>query len=125
MPASIWRRCPHQSAISSVSPAGQYCSFAPNGAVTSVERVATSDYWQCYAGWSEWFGIGWTSRKGKRTLKVTDFELERFFAQWEFNVPYLLCAADAETWSVAEVLGDDGIQRWQELRLGYTETVDG
>jgi len=55
---------------------------------------------------------------------MPDFELERFFARWEFDVPHLLCAADAETWSVGELLdGGAGHESIDDLQLGYTETA--
>ena len=37
-------------------------------------------------------------------MRIPDFQLERFFARYEFSVPYLLCASDVEGWPMAEVL---------------------
>ena len=37
-------------------------------------------------------------------VRIADFELERFFARWEFAVQYLLCASDVEGWSMADLL---------------------
>jgi len=31
---------------------------------------------------------------GSRPMRIPDFQLERFFARYEFSVPYLLCASD-------------------------------
>jgi aspartate/methionine/tyrosine aminotransferase len=59
-------------------------------------------------------------------VHIADFALERYFARWEFAVRYVLCASDAETLSMTELLAladDDGQRRWSELRLGYTESL--
>jgi len=58
-------------------------------------------------------------------MRLHDFALERFFARWEFEAEMLLCASDVEAWPVREVVAladDDGIRRWDELTLGYTES---
>lgn len=55
---------------------------------------------------------------------LPDFELERFFAKWEFAVRHLLCASDVEGWRMAELLelADPEARRlWEGLTLGYTE----
>src|SRR5712692_780823 len=57
--------------------------------------------------------------------KLPEFKLERYFGQWEFRARHLLSPSDCETMSVAELLAladDNGRRRWQELRLGYTES---
>src|SRR5712692_8679604 len=57
--------------------------------------------------------------------KLPEFKLERYFGQWEFRARHLLSPSDCESMSVAELLAladDDGRRRWQELRLGYTES---
>ena len=59
-------------------------------------------------------------------MHIADFALERYFARWEFAVRHVLCASDAETLSMTELLAladDDGLRRWSELRLGYTESL--
>jgi aspartate/methionine/tyrosine aminotransferase len=59
-------------------------------------------------------------------MRIPDFDLERFFARYEFSVPYLLCASDVEGWPMADVLAlaDDEVRRlWDGLRLGYTESM--
>ena len=59
-------------------------------------------------------------------MHIADFSLERYFAKWEFAVRHILCASDPETMSMAELLSladDDTGQRWNELRLGYTESL--
>ena len=59
-------------------------------------------------------------------MRIPDFLLERFFARYEFSVPYLLCASDVEGWPMADVLvlADDEVRAlWDGLRLGYTESM--
>lgn len=36
-------------------------------------------------------------------MKIPVFRLERFFARYEFEAPYLLCASDCETMSIGEL----------------------
>ena len=58
--------------------------------------------------------------------QVEDFELERYFARWEFTVRHQLSASDVEPMSLAEVLAHadaDGRRRWEQLTLGYTESA--
>jgi aspartate/methionine/tyrosine aminotransferase len=57
-------------------------------------------------------------------MRIADFELERFFARYEFAVRHLLCASDVEGWPMTDLLAlADGETRalWRDLRLGYTE----
>ncbi len=59
-------------------------------------------------------------------MDLADFALERYFARWEFAVRHLLCASDLEPVGMAELLAladDDSRQRWESLRLGYTESL--
>ena len=61
-------------------------------------------------------------------MKITDFELERFFAKWEFKAPYLLCCSDCESFTIDEVLrlSDDYEGAKQGLLnqwLGYSEST--
>ena len=59
-------------------------------------------------------------------MRIDDFELERFFARYEFAVRHLLCASDVEGWPMAELLAlADGetAALWRDLRLGYTEAT--
>ena len=37
-------------------------------------------------------------------MRIEDFELERFFARYEFAVRHLLCASDVEGWPMADLL---------------------
>jgi len=57
-------------------------------------------------------------------VRIEDFELERFFARYEFVVRHVLCASDLEGWPMAEVLAladPESDALWRGLRLGYTE----
>lgn len=57
-------------------------------------------------------------------MKINDFQLERFFAKYEFKAPYLLSSSDCESFSVNEILemaGDD--TDMGDLWLGYTESL--
>jgi aspartate/methionine/tyrosine aminotransferase len=57
-------------------------------------------------------------------MRMAEFELERYFARWEFAARHLLCASDVEGWPMGELLalGDDETAAlWRDLRLGYTE----
>jgi aspartate/methionine/tyrosine aminotransferase len=59
-------------------------------------------------------------------MRIAEFELERFFARWEFAVDHLLCASDVEGWPMAELLelaDDETRALWDGLRLGYTEST--
>lgn len=57
-------------------------------------------------------------------MKIAPFRLERYFAQYEFNTPYLLCSSDCESLSVRDLLAmePDGVEAFQSLWLGYTES---
>jgi aspartate/methionine/tyrosine aminotransferase len=57
-------------------------------------------------------------------MRIDDFELERFFARYEFAVRHLLCASDVEGWLMADLLAladAETAELWRDLRLGYTE----
>ncbi|MDR3332815.1 MAG: aminotransferase class I/II-fold pyridoxal phosphate-dependent enzyme [Synergistaceae bacterium] len=58
-------------------------------------------------------------------MKIRDFQLERYFAKYEFNVKHLLSPSDCETRPVGEILGLPGGE-WRErlnsLPLSYTES---
>jgi len=57
-------------------------------------------------------------------MKLKDFKLESFFAQYEFNVEYLLCASDCESFSIGELLDlEDNVEiNLKNHWLGYTES---
>ena len=55
------------------------------------------------------------------------FELERFFAEYEFSAQYQICNSDVSALSLRELLdmcsADDQMQQaWADLSLGYTES---
>ncbi len=53
---------------------------------------------------------------------VPDFELERFFDRFEFDLPYQLGSSDPQTLSIGELLpyaDERQRERWHTLRLGY------
>jgi aspartate/methionine/tyrosine aminotransferase len=59
-------------------------------------------------------------------VRIDDFALERYFARWEFRAQTLMCASDVEGWRLRDLLAmadRDGLERWDELRLGYTESM--
>lgn len=57
-------------------------------------------------------------------MPIREFQLERYFARWEFNAPYLLSASDCETMAIGELLELAGrpMSDLAALRLGYTES---
>lgn len=59
-------------------------------------------------------------------MKIQPFKLERYFAKYEFTVPYLLCCSDCEAMSQKELLqlaDQDSLDIWNNLKLGYTESL--
>ncbi|WP_027177967.1 aminotransferase class I/II-fold pyridoxal phosphate-dependent enzyme [Maridesulfovibrio bastinii] len=56
--------------------------------------------------------------------KLDNFKLETFFSKWEFKARYHLCASDAESMSIRELLQNSGTdpEALLDLKLGYTET---
>jgi aspartate/methionine/tyrosine aminotransferase len=58
-------------------------------------------------------------------VDIPDFKIERYFAQWEFAVPYVLGASDVEGYRQQDLLAlADAETRplWDGLTLGYTES---
>lgn len=57
-------------------------------------------------------------------MHIAPFAIEQFFAAYEFTTPYILCASDCESVSVAALLtlADRSLADLGELRLGYTES---
>ena len=57
-------------------------------------------------------------------MNLAPFKLERYFAKYEFNTEYLLCASDCESVSVADVLAleQGAADKFQQVWLGYTES---
>lgn len=60
-------------------------------------------------------------------MDISPFLIERFFAEFEFSVPYMLSGSDAESFTISEVLGLDGkydrnLKCFLDLKLAYTES---
>lgn len=57
-------------------------------------------------------------------MKLPPFDLERYFAEYEFSAPYLLSCSDCETMSVADLLAmaPGSADALMKLPLGYTES---
>lgn len=54
------------------------------------------------------------------------FKLERYFAEYEFKVKYLLSPSDCESLAMGELLAladAETLSLWEDLRLGYTESA--
>jgi aspartate/methionine/tyrosine aminotransferase len=59
-------------------------------------------------------------------VRIADFELERYFARWEFAVQHVLCASDVQGYPMADVLAladPEARALWDGLTLGYTEST--
>ena len=59
-------------------------------------------------------------------MKLKDFKVERYFAQYEFSAKYLLSSSDCDGYPLSYVLNlasDREKEQWNNLTLGYTETV--
>ncbi|CAB1060470.1 Aspartate aminotransferase (EC [Olavius sp. associated proteobacterium Delta 1] len=57
-------------------------------------------------------------------MQIPAFKLERYFAQYEFNVKYVLCASDCESFSIQDLMAfePDAADRFHQHWLGYTES---
>jgi aspartate/methionine/tyrosine aminotransferase len=58
-------------------------------------------------------------------MEIEPFQLERFFAKYEFSARYLLSSSDCESLSLAELLSmadSEMMGSWEKLKLGYTES---
>lgn len=57
-------------------------------------------------------------------MQLPAFKLERYFAQYEFKVKYVLCASDCESFSIQDLLAlePDAAERFHQHWLGYTES---
>lgn len=58
-------------------------------------------------------------------MNLPPFALERYFARYEFNVKYILCASDCESVAIKDLLALEpgAADRFQQLSLGYTESL--
>ncbi len=58
-------------------------------------------------------------------MRINPFKLERYFAQYEFKLKYLLSPSDCESLAMDELLQmatAESLALWQGLKLGYTES---
>lgn len=57
-------------------------------------------------------------------MQIPAFKLERYFAQYEFNVKYVLCASDCESFSIQDLLAfePEAVDQFHQHWLGYTES---
>jgi aspartate/methionine/tyrosine aminotransferase len=59
-------------------------------------------------------------------MQLHPFQLERYFARYEFNAPYILSASDCESIQQKELLAladPEARGLWENLSLGYTESA--
>lgn len=59
-------------------------------------------------------------------MQIVDFQLERYFARYEFAARYVLCASDVEGYAMRDLLAladSESRALWDGLRLGYTESA--
>ncbi|MDP9351107.1 MAG: aminotransferase class I/II-fold pyridoxal phosphate-dependent enzyme [Chloroflexota bacterium] len=59
-------------------------------------------------------------------MKLAEFKLERYFARYEFDTPFLLSSSDIEPYTLPELLelaDPDTLALWRNLSLGYTESA--
>ena len=57
-------------------------------------------------------------------MQLAPFKLERYFAQYEFQAPFLLCSSDCESLTIQDLLAlePDAAEAFQQQWLGYTES---
>lgn len=58
-------------------------------------------------------------------MQIPAFQLERYFAKYEFSARYLLSSSDCESLTMSELLSaadPEMIDAWETLKLGYTES---
>lgn len=59
-------------------------------------------------------------------MRLAEFKLERYFARYEFDTPFLLSSSDIEPYTLPELLelaDPDMLDLWRNLSLGYTESA--
>ncbi|OGE17076.1 aspartate aminotransferase [Candidatus Daviesbacteria bacterium RIFCSPHIGHO2_12_FULL_37_11] len=59
-------------------------------------------------------------------MKLKPFELERYFAKYEFSVKYLLSSSDCDGLAAKDLLelaDSETRKMWENLKLGYTESL--
>lgn len=57
-------------------------------------------------------------------MNLKPFQLERYFARYEFHVEYTLCSSDCEAMTIADLLAfeTDAREKFERHWLGYTES---
>ena len=56
-------------------------------------------------------------------MRLADFALERYFAEWEFSVRPILCASDVQGYPMADLLAlADDEQRFSRLILAIVQS---
>lgn len=57
-------------------------------------------------------------------MDIPQFALERYFGRYEFSAPYMLSAADCESWTAGEIfaLEDGSLDAFCSMRFAYTES---
>lgn len=59
-------------------------------------------------------------------MKIKDFAVERYFAKYEFSAKYMLSSSDCDGFEMKYVLdlaSNKEKESWENLKLGYTETL--
>ncbi len=58
-------------------------------------------------------------------MKIPAFQLERYFAKYEFDAPYLLCTSDCESMPVGDLLelAGEPAENLRSVWLGYTDSA--
>jgi aspartate/methionine/tyrosine aminotransferase len=59
-------------------------------------------------------------------MKLKDFAVERYFAKYEFTEKYMLSSSDCDGYGMDYILNlatDNEKDQWNNLKLGYTETI--
>lgn len=65
-----------------------------------------------------------TSNNARKDCKIEEFQLEAYFAKYEFVTKYLLCCSDAESFTIQDMLNFadlECLKLWNHTNLGYTE----
>ena len=58
-------------------------------------------------------------------MKINNFKLERYFAEFEFSAKFQLSSSDCEPLGLNELLemaDDESLKQWNNLKLAYTES---
>ncbi|MGW8145029.1 MAG: aminotransferase class I/II-fold pyridoxal phosphate-dependent enzyme, partial [Anaerolineales bacterium] len=66
-----------------------------------------------------------SSERRNIIMQIPAFQLERYFAKYEFSARYLLSSSDCEPLSMRELLSladTEMTDAWENLKLGYTES---